>query len=69
MKANMGTVDKAIRIIVAIIIAGLYFANQISGMAATILLILAGIFIVTSFLSFCPLYLPFGWSTKKESQS
>lgn len=66
MKANMGTVDKVVRIFVALIIAGLYFANQITGTTAIILLALAGIFILTSFMSFCPLYLPFGISTRKK---
>ena len=62
----MGTIDKVVRILVAIIIAGVYFANQISGTTAIILLVLAGIFILTSFMSFCPLYLPFGISTRKK---
>jgi hypothetical protein len=66
MKANMGTTDKVIRILVAIIIAGLYFSNQITGTVAIVLLALAGVFIATSFMSFCPLYLPFGFSTKKK---
>ncbi|HRC32878.1 MAG TPA: DUF2892 domain-containing protein [Bacteroidia bacterium] len=68
MKPNMGTVDKAVRILVALVILGLYAANQISGLAATVLLILAGIFILTSFMSFCPLYLPFGISTRKKEK-
>jgi hypothetical protein len=67
MKANMGTVDKAIRIIVALVIIGLYFMGQISGTAAIILLAFAAVFILTSFISFCPLYLPFGISTKKKN--
>ena len=62
----MGAIDKTIRILVAVIIAILYFTNNISGVAAIILLIFAGIFILTSFLSFCPLYLPFGISTLKK---
>ncbi|HEU0227421.1 MAG TPA: DUF2892 domain-containing protein [Arachidicoccus soli] len=66
MKKNMGIIDKVVRIIVAIIIAGLYFANIISGTIAIILLILAGIFILTSFISFCPLYYPFKISTRKK---
>jgi hypothetical protein len=66
MNKNMGTVDKVVRILAAVIIAGLYFANIISGTVAIILLILAGIFILTSFMSFCPLYLPFGISTRKK---
>jgi hypothetical protein len=68
MKPNMGTADKVVRILVAIVIAGLYYANIISGTLAIILLVLAGIFILTSFMSFCPLYLPFGISTRKRGQ-
>lgn len=68
MKPNMGTVDKVVRILVAIVIAGLYFTNQITGTAAIILLVLAAVFILTSFMSFCPLYLPFGISTRKKEK-
>ena len=66
MKSNVGTADKVIRILIAIVIAGLYYANQISGTTAIVLLILAAILIVTSFISFCPLYWPFGISTRKK---
>ncbi len=66
MKKNIGSTDKVVRILVAIIIAGLYFANLISGTVAIVLLILAGVFILTSFMSFCPLYYPFGISTRKK---
>lgn len=65
----MGTLDKAIRIVVALIIAGLYFAGILSGTVAIVLLVLAAIFIITSFMSFCPLYLPFGISTKKKDKA
>ncbi len=68
MKANIGTIDKTIRILVAVVISALYYFNQISGLTATVLLILAGIFIITSFMSFCPLYLPFGISTLKKDK-
>jgi len=68
MKANMGTIDKAIRILIAVIIVILYFTNQLSGITAIVLLIFAGVFILTSFMSFCPMYLPFGISTKKKQQ-
>ncbi len=68
MKPNMGTTDKVIRILVALVIAGLYFTNYISGTIAIVLLVLAGIFILTSFISFCPLYLPFGISTRKKEK-
>ncbi len=64
----MGVLDKAIRVIIAVIIAGLYFANQISGTAAIILLVIAVAFIGTSLIGTCPLYLPFGISTRKKLQ-
>ena len=64
----MGTTDKVVRIIVAVVIAALYFANLISGTVAVVLLVLAGVFILTSLISFCPLYMPFGISTSKKKQ-
>jgi hypothetical protein len=66
MKRNMGSTDKIIRILVALIIIMLYVMHQISGTIAIIGLIFSGIFIITSFTSFCPLYLPFGISTRKK---
>jgi len=66
MKKNMGTVDKVIRILVAMIVVILYFTHVISGTLAIILLLLSGVFIVTSLLSFCPLYPIFGLNTKKK---
>lgn len=66
MKSNMGSIDKAIRILVAVIIGILYFTGQLSGTTAIILLVVAGIFILTSFVGFCPLYAPFNISTKKK---
>ena len=62
----MGTLDKSIRIIVAVIIAALYFTKVISGTLAIILLIFAVVFIVTSFISFCPLYPIIGLNTRKK---
>lgn len=59
----MGTVDKAIRIIIAAVIAVLYFAGIIPGTLGIILLVLAGVFVLTSLISFCPLYAPFGIKT------
>jgi uncharacterized membrane protein len=66
MKKNMGTVDKVIRILVAVVVVVLFFTHVISGVLAIILLALSAIFVVTSLLSFCPLYLPFGLSTRKK---
>lgn len=65
MKKNMGSIDKAIRLIIAAAIAGLYFTNQITGTTAIVLGVLAIVFAATSFIGTCPLYLPFGISTKK----
>lgn len=64
MKTNMGSLDRIARIVVAALIGILYFAGIISGTVAIVLLVVAGIFILTSFVGFCPLYFPFGLSTK-----
>lgn len=66
LNKNMGTLDRIIRLVIAAIIAVLYFTGNLSGLAAIILGILAIIFVVTSIVSFCPLYLPFGISTRKQ---
>lgn len=65
MKKNMGKTDRIIRITIAAIIAVLYFMNVISGTWAIVLGVLALVFVLTSFISFCPLYLPFGISTRR----
>jgi len=62
-KQNMGTTDRIVRLGVALLIAVLYFTGIISGTLALILGILAIVFALTSFVAFCPLYLPFGLST------
>jgi len=66
MKKNMGTIDKSIRILVAVLVVVLYFTHVISGILAIVLLALSAIFVVTSLISFCPLYLPLGLSTRKK---
>jgi hypothetical protein len=68
MKKNMGTIDKVIRILVAVVVVVLYFTHVISGTLAIILLALSAIFILTSIISFCPLYLPFGINTGKKEK-
>ncbi len=60
----MGIADRILRLLAAIVIIVLYFTNQVSGTVAIILLVFAAIFILTSFVSFCPLYLPFGINTR-----
>ena len=63
MKKNMGTADRIIRVIIAAIIATLYFMNVITGTLGIVLIVLAIVFVLTSIVSFCPLYAPFGLRT------
>lgn len=63
MKKNMGSADRLIRTAIAIVVAILYFTGVISGTVGIVLLVLAGVFLLTSFISFCPLYAPFGINT------
>lgn len=65
MKKNMGTTDKSIRVVIAIAIALLYYFNIIEGTLAYVLIALAIIFLLTSFISFCPLYTALGMNTCK----
>ncbi|NBC87755.1 MAG: DUF2892 domain-containing protein [Bacteroidetes bacterium] len=69
MKKNMGIIDRILRISIALIIGVLYFTGQISGLAATILGVIAVAFILTSFVGSCPAYLPFGLSTLRKDPS
>ncbi|WP_440999743.1 YgaP family membrane protein [Fodinibius sp. SL11] len=66
MKKNMGTLDRTIRTLLAILVGILYFLDVISGTTAIILGVFAIIFLVTSLVSSCPLYMPFGISTRKQ---
>ncbi|SFR52868.1 Protein of unknown function [Robiginitalea myxolifaciens] len=59
----MGSTDRIVRFIAAAVIGVLYYTGTISGTLGLVLLILAGVFLLTSFISFCPLYAPFGLST------
>jgi hypothetical protein len=68
MKKNMGSTDKIIRILIALVIGVLYYTGTISGTIALVLGIFAIIFLLTSLISFCPLYLPLGISTCKKSE-
>jgi hypothetical protein len=66
MKANMGTTDKIIRIALAALVAILYFTNVITGTIGIVLLVLAAVFVLTSLISFCPLYPILGMNTTKK---
>jgi Protein of unknown function (DUF2892) len=65
MKKNIGNYDKIIRTVLAIAIIGAYVFQLISGILAMVLLVVAAIFVVTSFIGVCPIYLPFGVSSCK----
>ncbi|MBN2159009.1 MAG: DUF2892 domain-containing protein [Spirochaetes bacterium] len=69
MKKNMGTADRIIRILLAVVVAVLYLTGQISGSVALVLGIIAVIFIITSAIGFCPLYVPFKLSTIKKNRT
>jgi len=59
----MGSVDKVIRILIAVVVAVLFFTNVIIGTVGIILMVLSAVFVLTSLVSFCPLYWPFGLNT------
>ena len=66
MKKNMGMADRAIRIIVALIFSVLYFTGTVSGTLGIVLLAVGAIFLLTSVVSFCPIYSIFGAKTCKS---
>lgn len=63
MKKNMGNIDRIVRIIIAAVVAGLFFGKIITGTLGLVLLVVAGVFVLTSLVSFCPLYSLVGLST------
>lgn len=68
MKKNMGNADRLIRVIIAALIANLYYNGTISGTLGTILLIFASVFVLTSLIKFCPLYTLLGINTCSVKQ-
>lgn len=64
MKKNMGLTDKIIRLVIAVVFIVLFLTKVITGVWGIIILLLALVFIITSLINFCPLYLPFGINTK-----
>lgn len=66
MKKNMNSADRIIRILIAAAAIGLYYGDVISGTLAIVLLVVSGIFILTSFISFCPIYSALKLSTSKK---
>ncbi len=66
MKPNMGTLDRVLRIAVAVVIAALYFTGRIPGTVGIVLLVVAAVFTLTGLVSFCPLYPMLGINTRKK---
>ncbi len=66
MKRNMSNADRIIRTVLAAVFAYLYFSGMVSGVLGIVLLVLAGVFLLTSLVAFCPLYTPFKISTYKK---
>lgn len=66
MKRNMGTTDRLLRIVAAAAIGVLYMIGSVSGVAALVLGIVALVFLVSGSVGFCPSYVPFGISTRRE---
>jgi len=67
MTKNMGSADRTIRMLLALVIAVLYLVHSISGTLALVLGFVALLFVVTSLVGWCPAYLPFGLSTRKTA--
>jgi hypothetical protein len=68
MKPNMGTVDRIIRVLIAAVFAYLYFSGTVTGTLGLVLVILGGVFVLTSLISFCPLYTLVGLNTCPRKQ-
>lgn len=68
MKPNMGTVDRIIRVLIAAVFAYLYFSGTVTGTLGLVLVILGGVFVLTSLISFCPLYTLVGLNTCSRKQ-
>ena len=64
MQKNMGRWDRTLRLAAALVIAVLLIAGVLKGTAAVVLAIIAAIFVITTFISFCPLYVSLGIDTK-----
>jgi len=66
MKKNLGTIDKVIRILIAVVVVILYFTNIITGTLGIILLLLSAVLVLTTLINFCPIWSVLGISTRKK---
>lgn len=69
MKKNMGNIDKSIRLLVAAVLTALYFLGVVDGTLGIVALVIVGVFVLTSVISFCPLYALFGINTCKTKSA
>ena len=69
MTKNMGVIDRSLRLLAVAIVGVLYLTHSISGTLAAVLGVIAILFVVTSVMGYCPMYIPFGLSTRKEAQT
>ncbi len=69
MIKNMGGADRVIRIAVALVFFALIYLGKVEGVVAVVIGVLGAVFILTSLISWCPLYLPFGLATCKKKQA
>jgi hypothetical protein len=67
MKKNMGLTDRSVRILLAVLFSILYYTETVTGSWGIVLLVLTGVFLLTSVISFCPLYMPFGINTSRKA--
>lgn len=68
MKKNMGNADRILRVLLSVVLVVLYVTGMVEGTLGLILLGVAGIFTLTSLVSFCPLYTLVGFSTCSTSK-
>ncbi len=68
MKVNMGTLDRALRIVLALVIGFLYYKGIIHGTFGIVLLVFAVTFLLSAFVGFCPLYVPLKINTAKHKE-
>jgi len=69
LKPNMGNVDRIIRVCIGAVFAYLYFSGTVTGTLGLVLVILGGVFVLTSLVSFCPLYTLVGINTCPKKKS
>jgi hypothetical protein len=68
MKKNLGNADRIIRLCIAGVLALLWFQNIITGTWGIVALAIAAVFVLTSFVSWCPLYAMFGIKSTPKKQ-